>query len=161
MRRMVSGLRRPAIWYLCTSLKYAHISLSHHPTLWLSPWPWSISCITPKDNAVCIRRGSVSVCACMPACVHACERLCMCAFPSLHLHLWPLAGVCGGSSCVRRSGESEADSCCDKTAYDWIYEDPLKPECSAAPRDVPCNHTGPPPTTNCPGSPLCDLLHHP
>ncbi|XP_045554593.1 mucin-2 [Salmo salar] len=70
-------------------------------------------------------------------------------------------GVCGGSSCVRRSGESEADSCCDKTAYDWIYEDPLKPECSAAPRDVPCNHTGPPPTTNCPGSPLCDLLHHP
>ncbi|XP_029597950.1 mucin-19-like [Salmo trutta] len=69
-------------------------------------------------------------------------------------------GVCGGSSCVRRSGESEADSCCDKTAYDWIYEDPLKPECSSAPRDVPCNHTGSS-TTSCPGSPLCDLLHHP
>uniref|UniRef100_A0A673Z713 VWFD domain-containing protein n=1 Tax=Salmo trutta TaxID=8032 RepID=A0A673Z713_SALTR len=69
-------------------------------------------------------------------------------------------GVCGGSSCVRRSGESEADSCCDKTAYDWIYEDPLKPECSAAPRDVPCNHTGSS-NTSCPGSPLCDLLHHP
>uniref|UniRef100_A0A8C8JI93 Uncharacterized protein n=1 Tax=Oncorhynchus tshawytscha TaxID=74940 RepID=A0A8C8JI93_ONCTS len=72
-------------------------------------------------------------------------------------------GVCGGSSCVRRSGETEADSCCDKTAYDWIYEDPLKPECSAAPRDIPCHPPGPPPnnTTSCPGSPLCDLLHHP
>ncbi|XP_055761298.1 mucin-2-like [Salvelinus fontinalis] len=69
-------------------------------------------------------------------------------------------GVCGGSSCVRRSGETEADSCCDKTAYDWVYEDPLKPECSAAPRDVPCHPPGPPPPP-CPGSPLCDLLHHP
>nr|XP_046153596.1 LOW QUALITY PROTEIN: mucin-19-like [Oncorhynchus gorbuscha] len=68
-------------------------------------------------------------------------------------------GVCGGSSCVRRSGETEADSCCDKTAYDWIYEDPLKPECSAAPRDIPCQSTNN--TTSCPGSPLCDLLHHP
>nr|XP_029484515.1 LOW QUALITY PROTEIN: mucin-19-like [Oncorhynchus nerka] len=68
-------------------------------------------------------------------------------------------GVCGGSSCVRRSGETEADSCCDKTAYDWIYEDPLKPECSAAPRDIPCHPTNH--TTSCPGSPLCDLLHHP
>ncbi|KAM9402867.1 uncharacterized protein ACWYII_029772 [Salvelinus alpinus] len=70
-------------------------------------------------------------------------------------------GVCGGSSCVRRSGETEADSCCDKTAYDWIYEDPLKPECSAAPRDVPCHPPGPRPPPRCLGSPLCDLLHHP
>nr|XP_023825133.1 mucin-19 [Salvelinus alpinus] len=70
-------------------------------------------------------------------------------------------GVCGGSSCVRRSGETEADSCCDKTAYDWIYEDPLKPECSAAPRDVPCHPPGTRPPPRCLGSPLCDLLHHP
>uniref|UniRef100_A0A8C7T6F7 Mucin-19-like n=1 Tax=Oncorhynchus mykiss TaxID=8022 RepID=A0A8C7T6F7_ONCMY len=68
-------------------------------------------------------------------------------------------GVCGGSSCVRRSGETEADRCCDKTAYDWVYEDPLKPECSAAPRDIPCHPSNN--TTSCPGSPLCDLLHHP
>ncbi|XP_030576613.1 mucin-19-like [Archocentrus centrarchus] len=36
-------------------------------------------------------------------------------------------GVCGGASCIRKGGQTEDDSCCDKTAYDWVYPDPLKP----------------------------------
>ncbi|XP_067110214.1 intestinal mucin-like protein [Osmerus mordax] len=86
-------------------------------------------------------------------------------------------GVCGGGSCVRRGGQVEEDSCCEKTAYDWVIGDPLKPDCRSAPRDVPCHlpPTTPPtsrpntttttiPTTTtppCPGSPLCDLFQHP
>ncbi|XP_030575850.1 mucin-5B-like [Archocentrus centrarchus] len=75
-------------------------------------------------------------------------------------------GVCGGASCIRRGGQIEDDSCCDKTAYDWVYVDPLKPACNSAKTDVPCL-SGPtsvpttPPVPPCPLSPLCDLLHHP
>ncbi|XP_030576610.1 mucin-19-like [Archocentrus centrarchus] len=29
-------------------------------------------------------------------------------------------GVCGGASCIRKGGQIEDKSCCDKTAYDWI-----------------------------------------
>nr|XP_015208041.1 PREDICTED: mucin-19-like [Lepisosteus oculatus] len=47
-------------------------------------------------------------------------------------------GVCGGSSCVRRHGETESDSCCDKTAYDWLYDDPQKPYCKSAPQNISC-----------------------
>uniref|UniRef100_A0A665X7E0 Mucin 6, oligomeric mucus/gel-forming n=1 Tax=Echeneis naucrates TaxID=173247 RepID=A0A665X7E0_ECHNA len=72
--------------------------------------------------------------------------------------------VCGGGgSCIRRGGHIEDDSCCDRTAYSWVYADPLRPACT--PTDVPC-HSGPtvkptsPPTT-CPASPLCHLLDHP
>ncbi|XP_045928607.1 mucin-2-like [Micropterus dolomieu] len=84
-------------------------------------------------------------------------------------------GVCGVGSCVRKGGQIEDDSCCDKTAYDWVYPDPLKPACASAPRNVPCHPvttppvTTPPPTvttsttvtTSCPGSRLCELLNHP
>ncbi|XP_044042781.1 mucin-5B-like isoform X2 [Siniperca chuatsi] len=77
-------------------------------------------------------------------------------------------GVCGVGSCIRKGGQIEDDSCCDKTAYDWVYPNPLKPACDSAPRDVPC-HPGPTPvptntptlTTTCPASQLCELLHHP
>uniref|UniRef100_A0A7N8XZ23 Mucin-19-like n=1 Tax=Mastacembelus armatus TaxID=205130 RepID=A0A7N8XZ23_9TELE len=77
-------------------------------------------------------------------------------------------GVCGGGSCIRKGGQLEEDSCCEKTAYDWVYPDPLKPACNSAPKDVPC-HSGPTPvptntptsTTTCPASPLCGLLDHP
>lgn len=68
-------------------------------------------------------------------------------------------GVCGGGSCIRRGGQVEDDSCCEKTAYDWVYEDSLKPECTSAPKDLPCSSTPKPPPAPCP-SPLCDLLHH-
>ncbi|XP_070710318.1 mucin-5B-like [Pempheris klunzingeri] len=74
-------------------------------------------------------------------------------------------GVCGGEPCIRKGGQIEDHSCCDKTAYDWVYADPLKPACVSAPKDVPC-HTGPTPAptntpTSCPASSLCELLHHP
>uniref|UniRef100_A0A4W6E1Q7 VWFD domain-containing protein n=1 Tax=Lates calcarifer TaxID=8187 RepID=A0A4W6E1Q7_LATCA len=77
-------------------------------------------------------------------------------------------GVCGGGTCIRRGGQIEDNSCCDKTAYDWVSADPLKPACFSAPRNVPC-HPGPtlgptdkPPTTAiCIASPLCELLDHP
>uniref|UniRef100_A0A671Y2K1 VWFD domain-containing protein n=1 Tax=Sparus aurata TaxID=8175 RepID=A0A671Y2K1_SPAAU len=77
-------------------------------------------------------------------------------------------GVCGGRSCIRKGGQIEDSSCCDKTAYDWLYDDPLKPACASAPRDVPC-HPGTTPiptwtpssTTSCPASSLCELLDHP
>ncbi|XP_071057865.1 mucin-2-like isoform X3 [Pseudochaenichthys georgianus] len=74
-------------------------------------------------------------------------------------------GVCGVGSCVRKGGQIEDDSCCSKTANDWVYHDPLKPACASAPRDVPCISpttvpTSPPPTP-CPASLLCELLQHP
>ncbi|KAM9705304.1 intestinal mucin-like protein [Menidia menidia] len=73
-------------------------------------------------------------------------------------------GVCGGKSCMRRDGFAEVDSCCDKTALDWVYRDPKKPECER--KDVPCTPPSPytrptsPPTT-CPPHPHCQLLDHP
>ncbi|KAI3366869.1 hypothetical protein L3Q82_009520 [Scortum barcoo] len=77
-------------------------------------------------------------------------------------------GVCGSGSCIRRGGEIEDDSCCDKTAYDWVYPDPLKPACSFAPKDVPCHpKTTIEPTitststTSCSASLLCEVLDHP
>ncbi|XP_065325583.1 mucin-19-like [Pelmatolapia mariae] len=75
-------------------------------------------------------------------------------------------GVCGGASCIRKGGQIEDDSCCDKTAYDWVYPDPLKPACNSAPRDVPClsgptSVPPPPPPPPCPPNPLCELLLHP
>ncbi|KAJ8006893.1 hypothetical protein DPEC_G00111940 [Dallia pectoralis] len=71
-------------------------------------------------------------------------------------------GVCGGSSCVRRNGKTEDDSCCDKTSYDWLYKDPLKPECSAAQTNVSCNKSIPIPTVGpCTNGHLCELFHHP
>lgn len=84
--------------------------------------------------------------------------LCQCYVPP---------GVCGVGSCVRKGGLIEADDCCDKTAHDWVYDDPLKPACDSAPRSVPC-HTQTPPgpsstpltTTSCPQSTLCELLDH-
>ncbi|XP_067437640.1 mucin-2-like [Thunnus thynnus] len=71
-------------------------------------------------------------------------------------------GVCGGESCIRRGGHIEDDSCCDKTAYDWVYADPAKPSCASAPRGIPCHQgTTPQPTsTPCPGNTLCELLLH-
>ncbi|XP_071370357.1 mucin-6 [Centroberyx affinis] len=69
-------------------------------------------------------------------------------------------GVCGGGSCIRRGGQIEGDTCCEKTAHDWVYPDPLKPACDSAPRDIPCVRDWPPSPTPCAGSPLCDLLHH-
>lgn len=79
-----------------------------------------------------------------------------------------LPGVCGVGSCVRRGGVIEDDDCCDKTAYDWVYDDPLKPACVSAPRNVPCHSsttlvpTNTPLTpTSCPSSMLCELLDHP
>uniref|UniRef100_A0A9J8ANI0 Uncharacterized protein n=1 Tax=Cyprinus carpio carpio TaxID=630221 RepID=A0A9J8ANI0_CYPCA len=69
-------------------------------------------------------------------------------------------GVCGGQSCIRRNGVVEDDSCCDKTAYDWVVEDPLKPYCKSVLPNVPCG----PPTSPSPQPPcdptICDLLHH-
>ncbi|XP_062299707.1 mucin-2-like [Scomber scombrus] len=72
-------------------------------------------------------------------------------------------GLCGGESCIRKGGQVEDDSCCDKTAYDWVYADPGKPACASAPRDIPCHPESiPPPTCNPgPGSPLCEMLLHP
>ncbi|TRY58387.1 hypothetical protein DNTS_018479, partial [Danionella cerebrum] len=76
-------------------------------------------------------------------------------------------GVCGGPSCIRRNGITEEEYCCDKTAYDWIVEDSLKPYCQFAPTNVPC--VSPPPTNTPtteppPGPPcnttICDLLYH-
>ncbi|XP_069375420.1 mucin-2-like isoform X2 [Paralichthys olivaceus] len=77
-------------------------------------------------------------------------------------------GVCGGGSCIRRGGQIEDNSCCDKTAYDWVFADPLNSACASPLRDVPC-HPGPTPaptntpisTTSCPVSLLCELLDHP
>ncbi|XP_016378060.1 mucin-2-like, partial [Sinocyclocheilus rhinocerous] len=87
-------------------------------------------------------------------------------------------GVCGGQSCIRRNGVVEDDNCCDKTAYDWVVEDPLKPYCKSALTSVPCVPTSaPPPPPSCitsvpcvptsapPPPPscnptICDLLHH-
>ncbi|XP_062238866.1 mucin-2-like isoform X2 [Platichthys flesus] len=71
-------------------------------------------------------------------------------------------GVCGGGSCIRRGGQIEDNNCCDKTAYDWVFADPLNSACVSRPRDVPC-HPGPPtvaPPCFPPGS-QCELLDHP
>uniref|UniRef100_A0A8C3B0N0 Uncharacterized protein n=1 Tax=Cyclopterus lumpus TaxID=8103 RepID=A0A8C3B0N0_CYCLU len=75
-------------------------------------------------------------------------------------------GVCGVGSCIRKGGQMEDDSCCEKTAYGWVYDNPLIPACASPPRSVPCLSptTVSPPTTTvtpCPASPLCELLDHP
>eukprot|EP00066_Takifugu_rubripes_P027756 XP_011617022.1 PREDICTED: intestinal mucin-like protein isoform X1 [Takifugu rubripes] len=76
-------------------------------------------------------------------------------------------GVCGVGSCIRKGGPMEEDGCCDKTAYDWVYDDPMKPACFSAPRNVPCHSSTPVPTashtttTSCPAMALCELLDHP
>ncbi|TSK13160.1 Solute carrier organic anion transporter family member 1C1 [Bagarius yarrelli] len=75
-------------------------------------------------------------------------------------------GVCGGPSCTRRNGIVETEDCCDKTAYEWIEDDPMKPYCQQARRHVPC-HTNittttvpsATPTASC-QAPLCELLRH-
>ncbi|XP_047659780.1 mucin-2-like [Tachysurus fulvidraco] len=73
-------------------------------------------------------------------------------------------GVCGGDSCIRRNGTAEREDCCDKTAYEWIENDPMKPYCQQAPRHVPCfpdiPTTSPGPTPPPCTAPLCDLLRH-
>ncbi|GAA6097174.1 mucin-2-like [Tachysurus ichikawai] len=73
-------------------------------------------------------------------------------------------GVCGGASCIRRNGTAEREDCCDKTAYEWIENDPLKPYCQQAPRHVLCfpdiPTISPGPTTSPCKAPLCDLLRH-
>ncbi|KAM7378048.1 hypothetical protein PAMA_013107 [Pampus argenteus] len=71
-------------------------------------------------------------------------------------------GVCGGGSCIRRGGQIEDNSCCDKTAYDWVYDDPGKPACASAPRNIPCHQltTQTPTSTPCPGNTLCELMLH-
>ncbi|KAK7896327.1 hypothetical protein WMY93_021652 [Mugilogobius chulae] len=68
-------------------------------------------------------------------------------------------GVCGGGSCIRRGGHIENDKCCDKTAYDWVYEDPQKPKCASAPKNLPCDSPTPSPTP-CINS-KCELLRQP
>ncbi|XP_054656548.1 mucin-19 [Dunckerocampus dactyliophorus] len=69
-------------------------------------------------------------------------------------------GVCGGESCIRTGGQIENDDCCDETAYDWVYTDPIKPAC--APKNIPCNPwPTPSPTTPCQENWLCQLLDHP
>ncbi|KAK5849188.1 hypothetical protein PBY51_008848 [Eleginops maclovinus] len=76
-------------------------------------------------------------------------------------------GVCGVGSCVRKGGLIEDDSCCGQTANDWVYDDPLKPVCASALRDVPCFSTTVVPTVTptssppCKASLLCELLQHP
>ncbi|XP_074416232.1 LOW QUALITY PROTEIN: mucin-2 [Sinocyclocheilus rhinocerous] len=73
-------------------------------------------------------------------------------------------GVCGGQSCIRRNGVVEDDNCCDKTAFDWVVEDPLKPYCKPVLTNVPCVPPPPPSTPPLPPLPchptICDLLHH-
>ncbi|XP_078021284.1 mucin-2-like [Epinephelus lanceolatus] len=88
------------------------------------------------------------------------------AMEHFHNNTQGQCGVCGVGSCIRKGGQMEDDSCCDKTAYDWVYANPLKPACASAPRNVPCYSptTVPPNTptsTPCPASALCELLHHP
>ncbi|XP_058273200.1 mucin-2-like [Hemibagrus wyckioides] len=76
-------------------------------------------------------------------------------------------GVCGGASCIRRNGSVESNNCCDKTAYEWIENDPLKPYCQQARQHVPCSSMKLLTTTISPSiltpfctAPLCDLLRH-
>ncbi|XP_060759510.1 mucin-19-like [Neoarius graeffei] len=70
-------------------------------------------------------------------------------------------GICGGPSCIRRNGSVESENCCEKTAYDWVEDDPLKPYCRQAPRHVPCNRDLPTPRPPPPCiAPLCELLRH-
>ncbi|XP_063074228.1 mucin-5AC-like [Engraulis encrasicolus] len=73
-------------------------------------------------------------------------------------------GVCGGSSCVRPGGVIEDDSCCSKTAYDWVYPDSRKPYCTSARRNVPCrdpDSTPPPCPTQIQNHPICEILRLP
>ncbi|XP_068163615.1 mucin-6 [Antennarius striatus] len=90
------------------------------------------------------------------------------AMEHFHNNTQGQCGVCGVGSCVRKGGQLEDDSCCEKTAYDWLYSDTLKPACFSAPRNVPCHHLNTPTptsitttTTSCPASSLCKLLDHP
>ncbi|KAK3517524.1 hypothetical protein QTP70_012610 [Hemibagrus guttatus] len=70
-------------------------------------------------------------------------------------------GVCGGASCIRRNGSVESDNCCDKTAYEWIENDPLKPYCQQAGQHVACSSNNlPTPIPPSCTAPLCDLLRH-
>ncbi|XP_063074227.1 mucin-2-like [Engraulis encrasicolus] len=66
-------------------------------------------------------------------------------------------GVCGGPPCVRPNGMVENDDCCPMTAYDWKVDDPTKPMCKNASRNVPCGPPLPPPTP-CPESDVCDKI---
>lgn len=52
MRRMVSDLRPRGTWCQFISQRFVLMSPSLHPIPWLWTWPWSISSITPRDNAV-------------------------------------------------------------------------------------------------------------
>uniref|UniRef100_A0A3B4XVT0 Mucin-5B-like n=1 Tax=Seriola lalandi dorsalis TaxID=1841481 RepID=A0A3B4XVT0_SERLL len=83
------------------------------------------------------------------------------AMEHFHNNTQGQCGVCGGGSCIRRGGQIEDNSCCDKTAYDWVYADPLKPACVSAPKDIPCHSGTTSAPTSCPASPLCELLDHP
>lgn len=79
--------------------------------------------------------------------------------------IFSFTGICGGASCIRRNGLVESEDCCEKTAYDWIEDDPLKPYCQKAPRHVPCFSDKPPTpsATLVPppcAAPLCELLRH-
>ncbi|XP_064198109.1 mucin-2-like [Anguilla rostrata] len=68
-------------------------------------------------------------------------------------------GECGGGACVRRNGNVEPDTCCDKTAYSWLYEEKEKPHCKV--KDVSCNTTiTPPPPCDSKRVPLCELFNH-
>ncbi|XP_031438582.1 intestinal mucin-like protein [Clupea harengus] len=73
-------------------------------------------------------------------------------------------GECGGSSCLRPSGKRENDTCCAKTASDWIYPDPHKPYCASSHGNVPCDTLLPtPPPCKPPlhASDICEILRHP
>ncbi|XP_068443121.1 mucin-6 [Clinocottus analis] len=75
-------------------------------------------------------------------------------------------GVCGGGSCVRKGGQLEDDSCCDKTAHGWVYADPMIPACAFPSSSKPCfsattKSTPTTTVTSCPASSLCELLDHP
>ncbi|XP_073693930.1 uncharacterized protein [Garra rufa] len=85
------------------------------------------------------------------------------AMEHFHNNTQGQCGICGGQSCIRRNGVVEDDNCCDKTAYDWVVEDPLKPYCQSALTNVPCVPSSPPPPPPPPppcNPTICDLLHH-
>ncbi|XP_035283042.1 mucin-2-like isoform X2 [Anguilla anguilla] len=67
-------------------------------------------------------------------------------------------GECGGGACVRRNGDVEPDTCCDKTAYSWLYEEKEKPHCKV--KDVSCNTTITVPQCYSKRVPLCELFNH-
>ncbi|KAL1276066.1 hypothetical protein QQF64_035689, partial [Cirrhinus molitorella] len=85
------------------------------------------------------------------------------AMEHFHNNTQGQCGICGGQSCIRRNGVVEDDNCCDKTAYDWVVEDPSKPYCQSALTNVPCIPPSPPPPPPPPppcNPTICDLLHH-